>query len=223
MTIYKLIAGYIIKQMQENCWVTSLSFSRLNLFQAFLFNECSWFVTKKKWSKYRPKYFESWYRSRESTLILAAVVWRKSQRESIHWFASKSRPCLRNITDETFEHMLVFSSMSIHALHISMMEFLSKCTNMVAHTCTLLSPNLTPPISHTLSSWCNLTSGGTYSSILQCSSCPNVPIWLPYTSHTCTLQSMEAEIINVRSFLWITIMLSIMSLCGCQVAINARI
>ena len=95
MTIYKLIAGYIIKQMQENCWVTSLSFSLLNLFQTFLFNECSWFVTKKKWSKYRPKYFESWYRSRESTLILAAMVWRESRRESIRWFASKSRPCPR--------------------------------------------------------------------------------------------------------------------------------
>ena len=47
MTIYKLIAGYIIKQMQENCWVMSLSFSLLNLFQTVLFIECSWFVTKK--------------------------------------------------------------------------------------------------------------------------------------------------------------------------------
>ena len=46
MTIYKLIAGYIIKQMQENCWVMSLSFSLLNLFQTFLFIECSWFVRK---------------------------------------------------------------------------------------------------------------------------------------------------------------------------------
>ena len=94
MTIYKLIAGYIIKQMQENCWVMSLSFSLLNLFQTFLFIEFSWFVTKKKWSKYRPKYFESWYRSRKSTLILAAMVWRESRCESIRWFASKSRPCV---------------------------------------------------------------------------------------------------------------------------------
>ena len=57
MTIYKLIVAYIIKQMQENCWVMSLSFSLLNLFQTFLFIEYSWFVTKKKWSKYKPKYF----------------------------------------------------------------------------------------------------------------------------------------------------------------------
>ena len=92
MMMCELIARYIIKQMQENCWVMSLSFSLLNLFQTFSFMECSWFVTKKKWSKYRPKYFWSWYRSRESTLILAAMVWRESQRESIRWFASKSRP-----------------------------------------------------------------------------------------------------------------------------------
>ena len=48
MTIYKLIAGYIIKQMQENWWVMSLSSSlSWHLFQTFLFIECSWFVTKK--------------------------------------------------------------------------------------------------------------------------------------------------------------------------------
>ena len=84
----------MIKQLHENCWVMSLSFSLLNLVHTFLFIECLWFVSTES-HQYRSL-------SRQQNSITKIIFDLKSRP----YFKSWTSPYSVHLTGKSLKHHL---------------------------------------------------------------------------------------------------------------------